>query len=169
MKRILLAAAVVGLFASAPAVAQGYWQNGSAYGSSAAGQQRYLSRADIMEIQQALNDKGYSPGVVDGFWGRRTQNALRQFQRENGMESAGRLDMNTLNELGVDISMNENMRSQGMGTQGAGSSQTGGATPFGMQTRDSQGSSGSDYGNDASGGMSAQRGSSSGGYGGSSQ
>ena len=39
-------------------------------------------RLTVRQAQQRLVDKGYDAGVVDGIWGPRTANALRQFQRD---------------------------------------------------------------------------------------
>ncbi|MDO6416136.1 TIGR02594 family protein [Sphingomonas sp. BIUV-7] len=43
----------------------------------------------IKAIQQALKDKGFDPGDVDGDWGRKTIAALRAFQKANGLEVDG--------------------------------------------------------------------------------
>lgn len=51
------------------------------------------------EIQQALQDKGFKPGVVDGVWGKKSANALKQFQRQNGLSASGRIDDRTLSAL----------------------------------------------------------------------
>lgn len=53
----------------------------------------------VREAQQLLLDKGYDPGVVDGISGPRTANALRQFQRDEGLVGTGRLDQETMNAL----------------------------------------------------------------------
>ena len=53
----------------------------------------------VREAQQLLVDKGYDPGVVDGISGPRTANALRQFQRDEGLVGTGRLDQETMNAL----------------------------------------------------------------------
>jgi peptidoglycan hydrolase-like protein with peptidoglycan-binding domain len=57
-------------------------------------------RLTVREAQQRLLDKGYDPGVVDGISGPRTANALRQFQRDQGLVATGRLDGETMNALG---------------------------------------------------------------------
>ncbi len=57
-------------------------------------------RLTVREAQQRLLDKGYDPGVVDGIPGPRTANALRQFQRDEGLVGTGRLDQETMNALG---------------------------------------------------------------------
>ncbi len=42
------------------------------------------SRSDIKAVQQGLKSKGYNPGPVDGFMGKKTSNAIRQFQKNEG-------------------------------------------------------------------------------------
>jgi len=48
-----------------------------------------MDTRDIKAIQQALVDKGYDPGVVDGIWGRNTIAALKAFQQAAGLEIDG--------------------------------------------------------------------------------
>jgi peptidoglycan hydrolase-like protein with peptidoglycan-binding domain len=56
----------------------------------------------VKAAQQALKDKGHDPGSVDGKMGPKTQAALRDFQKAQGMEATGRLDMKTMQSLGMD-------------------------------------------------------------------
>jgi uncharacterized protein (TIGR02594 family) len=44
---------------------------------------------DIAAIQQALKNKGFDPGDIDGDWGRKTIAALRAFQTAKGLEPDG--------------------------------------------------------------------------------
>jgi peptidoglycan hydrolase-like protein with peptidoglycan-binding domain len=59
-----------------------------------------LDPAAIRLIQQSLGRNGYDVSV-DGTWGERTENALREFQRRNGLESRGEPDVYTLASLGL--------------------------------------------------------------------
>ena len=43
----------------------------------------------VRRIQQALSDKGFDPGGVDGVWGRNTIAAVRKFQTQQGLEVDG--------------------------------------------------------------------------------
>lgn len=43
----------------------------------------------VRRIQQALKDKGFDPGKVDGIWGRNTITAVKQFQAQQGLEVDG--------------------------------------------------------------------------------
>ena len=56
----------------------------------------------VKAAQQALKDKGHDPGTVDGHLGPKTQAALRDFQKTQGMEATGQLDGKTLQSLGVE-------------------------------------------------------------------
>ncbi|QTD45466.1 peptidoglycan-binding domain-containing protein [Ottowia testudinis] len=60
---------------------------------------RRNGRLTVREAQQALADKGYDPGVIDGHWGPRSVEALRQFQRAEGLMATGRLDSVSLEAL----------------------------------------------------------------------
>ncbi len=51
-------------------------------------------------VQQALNDRGYNVGAVDGIIGAATKSQLTKFQRDNNLP-IGRLDFETLKALGV--------------------------------------------------------------------
>jgi len=57
--------------------------------------------ATVREVQQALNDKGYHAGQVDGQWGPNTEDAVRKFQQASGLPQTGELEHSTLAALGV--------------------------------------------------------------------
>ena len=63
--------------------------------SSSPSQDRYR------EIQQALVDKGYYKGAVDGAWTSESQDALRRFQADQSLTSTGKLDSLSLIALGL--------------------------------------------------------------------
>ena len=44
---------------------------------------------EVRQIQNQLKSKGYNPGTVDGIAGSNTQNALKSFQRNNGLTADG--------------------------------------------------------------------------------
>ena len=80
----------------------------------------------VKAAQQALKDKGHDPGTVDGRMGPKTQAALRDFQKAQGIEASGRLDTKTTQALGMDGKMS-----------GTGSSSTSGsASPATSATPD---------------------------------
>lgn len=53
----------------------------------------------LKAAQQKLNDLGYNAGSPDGAMGRGTQNALRTFQKDQGLPQTGRLDRATSQAL----------------------------------------------------------------------
>src|SRR5579859_2692601 len=57
------------------------------------------ANTDVSEAQQALNDKGFNAGPVDGVAGPKTQAALKQFQQSQGLQASGKLDQQTLSAL----------------------------------------------------------------------
>ena len=57
--------------------------------------------ADVRTAQQALNDRGYDVGAVDGILGPQTESAIRSFQQTQGLPQTGTLDSATLAALGV--------------------------------------------------------------------
>ena len=59
-----------------------------------------ITPAFYRQVQQALNDKGYDAGPVDGQIGARTKAALVKFQRDNNLP-IGSMDIETLKALGV--------------------------------------------------------------------
>lgn len=59
------------------------------------------SHSKIREVQQALKDKGFDPGAVDGVNGRATRVAIKKFQAQNNLTADGRLGPKTLDALGV--------------------------------------------------------------------
>ncbi len=74
---------------------------GAMGGSAAGGGAQSLSSDQIREMQQALKDKGHDVGAVDGKWGPKTQNALKEYQQAQGMTASGEPDSQTLSSLGV--------------------------------------------------------------------
>jgi peptidoglycan hydrolase-like protein with peptidoglycan-binding domain len=53
------------------------------------------------EIQQALADRGYFKGTVDGAWGPESADALKQFQREQKIDDDGKINSLSLIALGL--------------------------------------------------------------------
>ncbi len=64
--------------------------------------QTNMSKELNLQIQQALKDRGYNPGPIDGVIGRQTMVAVDQFQQKEGMERGG-LTLSTLSSLGVKV------------------------------------------------------------------
>ncbi|MCS6804783.1 MAG: peptidoglycan-binding domain-containing protein [Acidobacteriota bacterium] len=62
-----------------------------------------LSRQTVRQVQQALKDRGYYDGAVDGIMGVRTRRAIQAFQQEKGLSATGRIDEQTLKKLGIPL------------------------------------------------------------------
>ena len=53
----------------------------------------------VLRIQVLLDRVMFSPGVIDGRWGKNTAIAVYWFQRENGLETTGEVDEATFREI----------------------------------------------------------------------
>jgi Putative peptidoglycan binding domain len=60
-----------------------------------------MDRQQVKSAQEALKDKGFDPGEIDGAMGPRTTAALREFQKAEGLRVTGRLDSETRSKLGI--------------------------------------------------------------------
>jgi hypothetical protein len=106
----LLRAAVVGGIAL---MANPVWAGGGAHSHdrNQAGQKMHdsgtqmsnLEKAKKKEIEQALQNKGFEPGSVDGVIDSQTQSAISQFQRDNNLPATGTVDEQTAKQLGVEV------------------------------------------------------------------
>ena len=79
-----------------------------------AGSQRemVISSDDIKKAQEALKAKGKDPGAVSGRMHAKTQEALREFQKENNLPATGVLDKKTADKLGVTLKGDEASKPQ---------------------------------------------------------
>jgi len=57
------------------------------------------SRQEIIELQQLLANQGYRPGKVDGLLGKNTTDAIRRFQRSQGLPADGLATSTVLQQL----------------------------------------------------------------------
>lgn len=62
---------------------------------------RSTDRAAVTKLQQRLVDLGFHPGGVDGKFGRRTEGAVRAFQKTKSLGATGNADPPTLTALGM--------------------------------------------------------------------
>lgn len=102
----------------------------------------------VKAVQQALKDKGMDPGEVDGKMGPKTQSALREYQKKEGLKESGRLDTETMAKLGVaktsdsgttTPSASPSTSSSTGSSSGAGASSPTGSTPSGSPANPSSG------------------------------
>ena len=59
------------------------------------------SSATIRDAQQALKDKGFDPGAIDGIDGPLTRAAVKKYQAKQNITADGKLGPKTLDALGV--------------------------------------------------------------------
>ena len=98
---------------------------GSAAGSHA-------SATNVRAAQQALKDKGYDPGPIDGKMGMRTKEAIKAFQNASNIEATGTLDSKTAQQLG--ISSSDPVSSTRDTVKSGGSMKSNGSTVKGKDT-----------------------------------
>jgi hypothetical protein len=70
------------------------------------------SMTNVKQAQQALKEKGYDPGPIDGVMGARTKEAIKSFQGASNLPASGTLDAQTSQQLGI-RSDNSAMKSRG--------------------------------------------------------
>lgn len=63
--------------------------------------QRGSSGNEVRQIQERLKRWGYFSGEIDGIYGEETEEAVRYFQRKNGLQTDGIAGSATLNALGL--------------------------------------------------------------------
>jgi len=62
----------------------------------------------VKKVQQKLKNWGYYKGKVDGIFGAQTKEAVKYFQRKNGLKVDGIVGKNTLRALGISTSSASN-------------------------------------------------------------
>jgi Putative peptidoglycan binding domain len=92
---------------------------GSRSAASTGGQQ------DVRQVQEALKDKGHDPGPIDGVMGSQTKQALRDFQKANGLKQTGTLDTQTKEKLNIEGGSSGAGSSKGSGSMGKSESPKG--------------------------------------------
>lgn len=67
--------------------------------SAVSGDPGEAGQVDVRQAQETLKNQGQDPGPIDGIIGPRTRQALREFQKANGLEQTGTLDTATKQKL----------------------------------------------------------------------
>lgn len=63
--------------------------------------QPQLSQAEIRQVQERLQKLGYYEGAIDGIYGPKTAEAMREYQRAQGLSVTGRLNQETAQALQI--------------------------------------------------------------------
>ena len=111
---------------------QGQQMPGQTQPGRAPGGMEASTPSDVRQIQQALKDKGFDVGPIDGQLGPKTEQALRSFQQAQGLQATGQVDQKTMAALGVQAgqqSMQGVPPPQGAQAQGGGAEQGAGGAP----------------------------------------
>ena len=61
----------------------------------------YMRGTDVKELQKALKEQGYDPGQTDGIYGKKTERAVRRFQKAVGIKADGVAGKRTFFLLGL--------------------------------------------------------------------
>ena len=70
---------------------------------------------EVRQIQTKLRNWGYYSGSVDGIYGSQTQEAVRYFQRKNGLSVDGIAGPATLSAMGINNSSSSSSADDGVG------------------------------------------------------
>jgi carboxyl-terminal processing protease len=95
-----------------------------------------LEEEQKKDIEQALQEKGFEPGSVDGVIDSQTQSAISKFQRDNNLPATGTVDEQTAKQLGVEIMPSTRSERQPMersGTESSSSAEDSTSSPSRVQ------------------------------------
>src|SRR3954449_9365920 len=101
MRRTWIAIPILVLFAAAPLAAKEL-SLAEVNAADFRDGQKSQSPAVLIKAQVLLDRARFSPGTIDGKRGENFSNALRAFQKENGLKPGGELDTPTWEKLARD-------------------------------------------------------------------
>ena len=61
----------------------------------------YMRGDDVRELQRTLKEQGYDPGQIDGIFGKKTERAVKRFQKASGLKADGIAGKRTFFALGL--------------------------------------------------------------------
>lgn len=61
----------------------------------------YMRGDDVRELQRALKEQGYDPGQIDGIFDKKTERAVKRFQKASGLKADGIAGKRTFFALGL--------------------------------------------------------------------
>lgn len=124
---LLVACTAVGLASAGQD--SGKAQSGASTGMQSSSQSKKAmsqqQNAAVKQVQQALQEKGYEVGAIDGKWGKQSTRALKQYQRDNNIAATGNLNRQTADRLGLstgEFARFEEQSGQAIGSQEQGRS-----------------------------------------------
>jgi len=77
------------------------YEDGRVYNGRVANEEGGSGHSIVSSVQEQLAQNGFYHGPIDGVIGNQTRNAIRQYERRNGLPEDGRIDNDLLNSLGV--------------------------------------------------------------------
>lgn len=117
MRRFLLiTASAVALTIGAGLDAAHAWNQSTQHGT--------ISHDQVTQAQRELQSQGFYQGEVDGIAGPQTRQAVKDFQRQNGLQVTGSLDQQTIDKLNGGSASGSNATTSS-GSSGASSSSSG--------------------------------------------
>lgn len=105
---------------------------GKSTGSAATAERGMM--ANVKKVQQALKDKGYDPGPVDGAMGARTIDAIKSFQSASNLQPTGTINAETAEKLGVQSSGSQSSSRSSRGSTAPGDKMKSSETTVGKDT-----------------------------------
>lgn len=99
---------------------------------------RPVSHQLVRKVQEQLKAEGIDPGPIDGRWGPRTSQAVREFQQSEGIETTAQLDEPTLAALRIGDTQTASADG-GNASAGGGTPLGGAQSPFAAADRNNDG------------------------------
>lgn len=110
-------------------------------------------QASVRQVQEKLSQQGYDVGPIDGIFGPRTEQAVRKFQEDKGVQPTGQIDQQTMAALGIEGEGGAQPGDMGAGQPDAGTEGSdlgsGGQPDAGIQPPDAGAEGAEQQGSDA--------------------
>jgi peptidoglycan hydrolase-like protein with peptidoglycan-binding domain len=87
---------------------------------------------ELRQAQQRLKDDGDYTGPIDGKMGPKTAEAIKKFQKSNGLPQTGHLDQQTASKLGISMSGSSQPPSSSSSRSSTSGSSTTGSSSGGL-------------------------------------
>jgi peptidoglycan hydrolase-like protein with peptidoglycan-binding domain len=142
--KAVLPLALIGALAVGTAYAAGGSQTKGLEGGSPQTSMSHsrMSQSQVKDLQSKLKQQGYYEGQVDGRIGPNTQQAIRQFQEDKGINATGTADPQTMAALNSNQGTQQGQLPSGSKSKAPSSSSGTMGGPSGSSSSGSSGSSG---------------------------